>query len=427
MTPPDPFKAGYVRRLVDAELDALLPHLPAILLDGAKGVGKTETALRRCASARRLDLEPDRSIVESEPTLVAGDAPPVLIDEWHRVPIIWDAVRRLVDAGSGGPYVLTGSAPSASTHSGAGRISTIRMRPLAFCERGLAEPSVSFQALLGGARPPIGSRSALTLSDYVDELVGGGFPGIRGLPEHAQAARLDGYIERIIDHDVAEAGVTVRRPETLRAWMRAYAAATGTTASWETIRDAAAGGHVARPAKATAASYSDLLQSLRILDPVEAWLPTNNQFTRLTGSPKHHLADPALAARLLQRTASQLISSSDGAASVPRDGSLLGKLFESLVTLTVRTLAQTAGARTYHLRTEGGRREVDLIVESAEGIVAIEVKTGQTASDHDVRHLVWLAGELGDELLDRLIITTGSEAYRRPDGIAVVPLALLGP
>lgn len=423
------FSAGYVRRLVDAELDALTPHLHALLLDGAKGVGKTESALQRTASARRLDTEPDRTIVESEPSVVASDSAPVLIDEWHRVPAVWDAVRRLVDSHSGGPYIMTGSAPSASTHSGAGRIATIRMRPLAFCERGLSEPSVSLDALLRGDRLPIHGRSALGLRNYVDEIVAGGFPGMRGLPRHAQISQLDGYIERIVDHDITEAGALVRRPETLRAWMRAYAAATGTTASWNTIRDAATRGHGSKPAKETAGHYSDLLMRLRILDPLEAWLPTRNPFVRLTGSPKHHLADPALAARLLQRTAAHLVAGREGAraAAIPRDGSLVGKLFESLAALTVRTLAQAAGARTYHLRADGGRHEVDLIVEAADGIVAIEVKIGQTASDHDTRHLRWLAQKLAGELLDQVVITTGLEAYRRPDGVAVVPLALLGP
>ena len=110
-----------------------------------------------------------------------------------------------------------------------------------------------------------------------------------------------------------------------------------------------------------------------------------------------------------------------------RDGALLGALFESLATLSVRTFAQAADAQTYHLRTEGGRHEVDIIVETDDGVVAMEVKLGAVPDDDDVRHLVWLSQRLGDDLLDAVVITTGAEAYRRTDGIAVVPLALLGP
>jgi predicted AAA+ superfamily ATPase len=110
-----------------------------------------------------------------------------------------------------------------------------------------------------------------------------------------------------------------------------------------------------------------------------------------------------------------------------RKGTLLGALFESLVTLSVRVYAQAAEARTAHLRTWSGEREVDLIVQHGRRILAIEVKLGHTPEEHDVRHLHWLRNELGEDLADALVITTGPAAYRRPDGIAVVPAALLGP
>jgi hypothetical protein len=112
---------------------------------------------------------------------------------------------------------------------------------------------------------------------------------------------------------------------------------------------------------------------------------------------------------------------------MPRDGTLLGALFESLVTLCVRVYAQAAEAHTAHLRTWSGDREIDLIVERGRKILAIEVKLGQVPNDRDVRHLLWLGKELGDDLADTMIVTTGQAAYRRSDGIAVIPAALLGP
>ena len=422
------FGRRYVRRILDDELDELIPHLPAVLLDGPKGVGKTETALQRCRTVRRLDVDLDRAVVEADPMVIADDPPPVLLDEWHRVPSVWNTVRRLVDQNpSGGRFILTGSPPMAGSHSGAGRITTVRMRPLTLTERGVAMPSVSLRDLAGGERAPLSGRSSLRLRDYVEEIIAGGFPGMRGLPRRALMAQLDGYLERIVEHDLPEAGLAVRRPATVRSWMRAYAAATGTTASWETIRDAATSGIVTKPAKETAAGYSELLRELRILDPVEAWLPTRNHFSRLTGAPKHHLADPSLAARLLDRTENHLIAGDEGESVIPRDGTLLGGLFESLVALSVRTFAQSIEARTYHLRTEGGRHEIDLVVETSDGVLGIEAKLGTAPNDHDARHLVWLRERLGEGLLDAVIITTGTEAYRRRDGIAVIPLALLGP
>ena len=182
-----------------------------------------------------------------------------------------------------------------------------------------------------------------------------------------------------------------------------------------------------QPNKATASRYSDLLTALRVLDPIEAWLPTRNQFARLTGAPKHHLADPALAARLLSLTDRHLIAATERSEGAAHDGTFLGALFESLVALSVRTYAQSFDGRTYHLRTQGGRHEVDLIVETDHGVLGIEVKLGASPDDRDVRHLTWLRERLGADLLDAVVVTTGPEAFRRSDGIAVVPLALLGP
>ena len=112
---------------------------------------------------------------------------------------------------------------------------------------------------------------------------------------------------------------------------------------------------------------------------------------------------------------------------VPRDSTLLGNLFESLVTLCARVYAQTAEANVRHLRLHGGRREIDLIVERGDGkVLAIEAKLGGTVDDEGVKHLRWLREELGGNLLDAVVVNTGPRAYRRPDGIGVVPAALLG-
>ena len=113
---------------------------------------------------------------------------------------------------------------------------------------------------------------------------------------------------------------------------------------------------------------------------------------------------------------------------LPRGGTLLGALFESLVTLSVRVYAQASEAGVFHLRTGSGEHEVDLIAQRGDGrIVAAEVKLARDVDERDLHHLKWLAGRIGDELLDSVIITTGEEAYRRTDGIAVIPAALLGP
>ena len=118
----------------------------------------------------------------------------------------------------------------------------------------------------------------------------------------------------------------------------------------------------------------------------------------------------------------------DGEGRVIRGhGTLLGALFESLATLTVRVIAQTLECRLSHLRTQRGEHEVDLILEGRGGrIVAFEVKLAATVSNNDVKHLHWLKEQLGNQIKDLVVLTTGPAAYRRSDGVAVVPLALLG-
>ena len=420
----------YLPRVVDAELEELASALPAIAIVGAKGVGKTATASRRAASVHALDDPAQRSVARADPARLLDSSPPVLIDEWQHVPECWDLVRRAVDAGADpGSYLLTGSASpaEAETHSGAGRIVSIRMRPLALSERGLGTPSVSLSALLAGERPPIEGRTDLRVDDYVREILRSGFPGMRHLSGRPLRAQLDGYLDRIVDRDFPELGHPIRNPGALRRWMTAYAAASSTTASLETIRDAATGGESEKPAKTTTRPYRDVLERLWVLDPVPAWAPTRNRIRRLSSPPKHQLADPALAARLLGLDADALLSGREAGPPIPRDGTLLGALFESLCTLSLRVYARASEAGVSHLRTSGGEHEVDLIVERGDGrVLAVECKLARDVGMDDVRHLNWLSGQLGDSLLDAVILTTGGEAYRRPDGVAVIPAVLLG-
>jgi predicted AAA+ superfamily ATPase len=294
-------------------------------------------------------------------------------------------------------------------------------------ERGIDSPTVSLADLLDGRRPPVRGRAGIDLEGYVEEILRSGFPEIRTLSWRAARAQLDGYIDHIVEREFEELGRKVRRPAVLRRWMSAYAAATATTATFEKIRDAATADEVDKPTRPTVLSYRDILERLWILDPVPPWLPTRNRLVRLSSPAKHHLADPALAARLLGVDFDGLVRGGSPGPSVPRDGTLLGALFESLVTLCVRVYAQRVEARVAHLRTARGEREIDLIVERGQSVVAVEVKLGGTPTDRDVRHLLWLRDRLGEQLADAVVITTGREAYRRRDGIAVVPLALLGP
>ena len=210
----------------------------------------------------------------------------------------------------------------------------------------------------------------------------------------------------------------MRRPDTLRRWLEALAGTTATTTSLEKTRNAVTRGDGSVPTKQTVMNYHHALKRLWIVDELEGWSPSSSRFTTLNRAPKRHMADPALALALLGLDRSALMA----------DGFLFGRMFETLAALTLRVLAQAAGARLKHLRTKGGRQEVDFIVERWDGhVLALEAKLGRTTGDSDVAHLLWLRNRLGPRWIDGAVVSTGPVAYRRPDGIAVIPLALLGP
>lgn len=421
----------YARRIIDDLLDEVFGDLAAIALEGAKGVGKTATAGMRARTKLSLDDPTQRALVAGNLELIEALEPPLLIDEWQLEPYVWDAVRRAVDEDNkGGRFLLAGSAgvaPGVRIHSGAGRIVSLMMRPLSLAERGIETPAVSLKSLLNREAGKIFGRTTVGLAEYTDEILRSGFPGIRSMPERARGIQLDSYVTRIVNKELVENDIEVRRPGALRRWLEAYAAATSTQASYSTILDAATPGHGEKPSRRTAEIYREALIRLFVLDPLEVWLPAFTPLKRLTVTPKHHLVDPALAARLVGVGKRGLLTG-DGKRVGTATGTWLGALFESLATQSVRVYADAAEARIGHLRTMGTEREIDLVVEGPDrSVVAIEVKLASTASDHDVRHLNWLKQQLGDRLADRVILTTGEYAYRRPDGVAVVPLALLGP
>ncbi len=286
--------------------------------------------------------------------------------------------------------------------------------------------TVSLTTLLSGSKPALDGATALTLSDYAEEIVGSGFPEIRSLTGRARRRQLDGYLDRIVERDFDELGHHIRNAGALRRWLAAYAAASSTTASYEIIRDAASSGQSNKPNKATTIPYRATLEQLWMIDDVPAWLPSRNHLRRLASASVHQLADPALAASLLGVDVDALLDHHETGPAMPRDGTLLGALFQSLVTQSVLVYAQASESRVGHLRTHGGEHEIDLIVERRDGrVLALEVKLAHSVTDSDVRHLRWLSDRIGPDLLDAVVVTTGNEAYRRRDGIGVIPAALL--
>lgn len=414
----------YWPRVVDAELDAELAALGAVTIDGPKACGKTSTAARVAASTVRLDVDPGaRALASAAPEVLLDGPTPRLLDEWQLAPEVWDAVRRAVDdRGTPGQFVLTGSATPADDarrHSGAGRFGHVRMRPMSLWESGLSSGDVSLAGLFTGAE--VVGRTDLDVSDYVDAIVRGGWPQTRTTTIVAAQRFVRGYLVDIVERDLPASEGRRRDPARLRRFLQAYAQVTAQTASVAAIGRRVTPDSPGGPALKweTADAYRTAAERSFLVEDLPAWSPRLRSRTRLIDTPKRHLVDPSLAASLLGADPGRLRT----------DGETLGFLFESLVTRDVRVYAQAGGAEVWHYRDRGGELEIDLVVERTDGSwLGIEVKLGGPSVDSGAEALLRVARDRVERPPAALmVVTTRGYAYRRPDGVYVVPLGALRP
>jgi len=415
---------AYVERVADGLVVSGLQAVGAVVIEGPKACGKTETARRHAGSEVLLDIDPEaQRAADIDPRLILPGAAPRLIDEWQRAPRIWDAVRREVDTrGVPGQFLLTGSAtPKDDTtrHSGAGRMLMVTMRPMTLFEQGFSPGTVSLSDLLDGRDPP-GGRSTLDLAAYAERIVVGGWPALMGRPVRDAMASTAGYLSTIIEHDIDVVSGARRNPRLVRRFLQAYAQLSAHPSRLSTIISRARGiGEGEAPSRWTAEPYLDALDRLMVVDDIEAWNPELRSRTRLMTTPKRHLVDPSLAAALMECDPMRLLA----------DLNTLGYLFESLAARDARVYAQAADASVYHYRERAGELEVDLIIERRDGAwIGVEVKLGSALIDQAAAALLRLRDARVIRPPASLVVLTATEyAYRRDDGVIVVPLGLLGP
>lgn len=413
----------YLPRLADAALDAQLQAMGAVLIDGVKGSGKTATARQVAASETLLDSDPNAvRRAELDPRLLLDGATPRLLDEWQRVPQLWDVVRRAVDdRRQPGQFILTGSATPDDTvprHSGAGRFGMLRMRTMTLVEKRATTPTISVAGLLNGDAPSP-ANSPFEVRDYLHHIAVGGWPALVGAPEEAARTFLDGYLSVIVDHDIDEVSGAPRNPRLVQRFLHAYAQMVSQPATLSAIVKRARDDHDADgPSRYAAEPYLDALRRMSIVDEIPAWGPSVRSSKRLIATPKRLLGDPSLTAALLNMSSARMIDDLETA----------GFLFESLVAHDLRIYAEAAGASCFHYREAEGRLEVDYVLETRDGDwVGIEVKMGESDADKAADSLHRLAGRVTRKPKALAIVTGTSLAYTRDDGVHVIPLGLLGP
>ena len=414
----------YSSRVVDQEFATRLASTGAVVIEGPKGCGKTATARQVAASEVLLDVDENaRQAIAIDPTLVLDGPVPRLIDEWQIEPSIWNHIRRAVDKREKpGQFILTGSSvptDDITRHTGAGRLTRLRMRPMSLFETGRATGIISLRGLLDGS-PPRSPDPGLTIGDLAEQLVIGGWPAnlTRTVPQSTQAVR--DYLEEIRRADIRRVDDTTRDPQKVGRLLRAVARHSATEVTIATL-SADAGGVDGVLARDTITDYLAALNRLMIVEDQPAWAPHLRSRARVRRAPKRHFVDPSLAAAALRVTPSRLL----------KDLNLFGLLFESLVVRDLRVYAQAADAAVLHYRDNTGL-EVDAIVEAADGRwCAIEIKLGQGHVDQAAASLLTFADRVdtarcGKPAVLAVIVGTGY-GYIRPDRVAVVPIGSLGP
>lgn len=398
----------------------------AVVVEGPKACGKTATARQHAASEVLLDIDQTaRTAIGFNPNLVLDGPTPRLIDEWQVVPEIWNHVRRAIDdRQEPGQFILTGSAvPADDTvrHTGAGRLTRLRMRPMSLYELGVSTGKVSLRALLEGEHEQ-GARSELEANALFELVSVGGWPGhLSRTAASALQANRD-YLEEVRRVDISRVDGVARDPERVARFLRSYARNVATHASMSTI--AADTGGTDGPLKDhTALEYANALGRLMIIEDQPAWAPHLRSKSILRNAPKRHLVDPSLAVAALRASPRHL----------REDLELFGLLFESLVVRDFRVYAQAADADVYHYRDNTGL-EIDTIVATQAGPwAAFEVKLGGEARiDEAAANLIKFRGRVdtrrcGEPAALAVVVGAGPYAYRREDSVWVLPIGVCGP
>lgn len=416
----------YKPRIVDEELQLALASSGAVLIEGAKWCGKTSTAAHIAKSIVYMQ-DPDQArsnlaMADTKPSLLLKGATPRLIDEWQVAPVLWDAVRFHVDqSGERGQFILTGSAvppENETAHTGTGRISRIRMRPMSLYESGESSGQISLLSLFNGTQEDGESASDLTIERIAYLLCRGGWPASLELGEKIAIRMAMDYVDAIINQDVSRVDGIEKNPERVRLLMRSLARNISTAASYQTIKQDIEANDVGISDK-TIITYINALRRIFVVDDLPAWSPSLRSKTAIRTSDKRHFTDPSIATAVMRTNPEGILT----------DFEYFGFLFESLCTRDIRVYVQSIDGDVFHYRDKSGL-EADMIVRLRDGRwAAIEVKLGNKQIEEAAQNLLKLKDRIDETKMGMasflMIITGGQYAYCRRDGIWVVPIGCL--
>jgi predicted AAA+ superfamily ATPase len=415
---------NYISRISDALLKELLESTGAVLVEGAKWCGKTQSSLEVASSVVYMQ-NPDEgpgylAMADTKPSLLLEGKPPLLLDEWQMAPVIWDAVRFAVDKrGLMGQFILTGSATPSdnqTAHSGTGRIARMLMRPMSLYESNESNGKVSIKDLFDG-KTDIGAKSTLTIEQIANATCRGGWPA--AVISGKQSPRIAmNYVDAVINLDVQSVDGVEKDPARVRVLLQSLARNISTMATARTIMDDMQVNESSITDK-TLSSYLNALRRIFVVEDIPAWQPSLRSKTAIRTANKRQFVDPSIATAVMRTNAKGVL----------QDFTTFGFLFESLCTRDLRVYAQSVDGVVFHYRDKS-ELESDLIIKLHDGRwAAVEVKLGMKQIEEAAVNLIKLKQPIDTEKMNQpsflMVLTGGAVAYKRSDGVLVVPIGCL--
>lgn len=422
----------YLPRLIDKKISSRLKDFGAVYIEGCKWCGKSTTAKQFAKSSVELQNTSTNqnalAIAANQPSLILQGEKPRLIDEWQDAPSIWDAIRYDVDrTGLAGQYILTGSSTPRKDrprHSGAGRFAGVSMRPMSLFESNESNGQVSLSTLFDNNNISIEGTSDLDLEAISYLCTRGGWPiSITRKPSSPSVLARE-YLKIIINREEGFDNLDFYNPERMRALLRSLARNIASPIKLTTtLKDISENTNISI-SDTTLANYISILEQIHLLDDVEAWSPKLRSKAQIRSSKKRNFVDPSLAVASLYASESDLL----------HDFNTFGLIYESLALRDLKTYADALDGEIYYYRDQNGT-ECDAIVHLSDGRWGgIEIKLGATEEifDSAAKNLLSFKSVIDTEKMHEpafLMILSGISryAYRREDGVLVVPIGCLRP
>jgi hypothetical protein len=418
---------NYLKRIADQILHDKLQSKGAVLIEGSKWCGKTTTATQIAKSILYMQDPAKKKqnliMAELEPAFLLEGDTPRLIDEWQLAPQLWDAIRFEVDKRDEfNQFVLTGSSvpfdDMATSHSGTGRISRMVMRPMTLFESGDSNGSISLGELFGG-NEELTAKSDIDIRQIAYLICRGGWPKAIGQREEIALKQAYDYYDAVVESDISRADGVIRDSQRVKLLMRSYSrfiASDGTVAN---IKKDMSSNDTDSLDEKTIYSYLNALKRIFVVEDLPAWSPNLRSKTAIRSSDTRHFVDPSIAVAALGIGPNDLLN----------DLNTMGLFFESMCIRDLRVFAEALDGTVYHYRDKLGL-ECDAIVHLRNGSYAlVEMKLGGSGIDEAAQNLLSLKNKIDTGRMKApsfMMVLTGTDfAYKREDGVYVVPIGCL--